>query len=133
MGTNWRRRANKRERERKKHQAERNKKTRQRFNSNIKTRTCGEKGRNKTQGKGEEDHHLPIPYLLLHLSSFPRVPPKHQQSRGEPVQPVDCPQVLQAKLLHRIRCQTRKTTGLSHLGEDEDDGVMPVPPARMDL
>ena len=46
---------------------------------------------------------------------------------------MDCPQVLQAKLLHRIRCQTRKTTGLSHLGEDEDDGVMPVPPAWMDL
>ena len=47
----------------------------------------------------KDDDHLSIPYLLLHLASLPRVPSKHQQSGGEPVQPVDCPKVLQTKLL----------------------------------
>ena len=31
------------------------------------------------------------------------------------------------------RHQTLRTTGLSYLGQDEDNGVVPVPPAWMDL
>jgi len=61
--------------------------------------------------------HLPIPDLLLHLASLPWVPPEHQQPRCESVQTVDRSQVLQTELL----------------GEDEDDRVVPVSPARMDL
>ena len=65
--------------------------------------------RAKYEKSGEEDH-LSIPYLLLHLASLPRVPSKHQQSRGEPVQPVDCPKVLQTKLLEEKKHKTRGST-----------------------
>ena len=48
---------------------------------------------------------------------------------------MDCPQVLQTKLLHRKKAsnQERRTTSLTHLCKDEDNGVVPVPPAWMDL
>ena len=61
--------------------------------------------------------HLSVPDLLLHLPRLPRVPPEHEEARGEPVQPVDGPEVLE----------------IVFLGENEDHGVMAVSPTGMYL
>ena len=55
--------------------------------------------------------------LLLHLPRLPGVPPEHEEPRGEPVQPVDGPEVLQ----------------IVFLGQDEDHSVVPVSATRMYL
>ena len=60
---------------------------------------------------------LSVSYLLLHLSCLPRVSSKHEQAWCEPVQAVDCPQVLQVVFL----------------GQDEDHGVMTVATTRVNL
>ena len=58
-----------------------------------------------------------VPDLLLHLPRLPGVPPEHEETRGQPVQPVDGPEVLQIELL----------------GENEDHSVVPISPTRMYL
>jgi hypothetical protein len=60
---------------------------------------------------------LTVPDLLLHVSGLPRVPAKHEQAGGEPVEAVNGAQVAEVVLL----------------GEDEDDRVVAVPAARMHL
>ena len=43
--------------------------------------------------------HQPVPDLLLHLPRLPGVPPEHQEAGGQPVQPVDGPEVLEIVFL----------------------------------
>ena len=59
----------------------------------------------------------PVPDLLLHLPGLSWIPAEHEESRREPVEPVDRPQVLQVVLL----------------GQDEDNGVVPVAAAGVHL
>ena len=61
--------------------------------------------------------HKSVPDLLLHLPRLPGVPTEHEQARGEPVQPVDGPEVLQ----------------IVFLGKNEDHRVVPVSATRMYL
>ena len=58
-----------------------------------------------------------VPDLLLHLPRLPGVPPEHEETRSEPVQSVDGPEVLQ----------------IVFLGKNEDHSVVPVSPTRMYL
>ena len=78
---------------------------------------------------------LTVPNLLLHLTRLTRIsatgsriitllhtpetelPAEHEEARGEPIQPVNCPQVLQVVFL----------------GQDENHSVVPVPAARVNL
>ena len=60
---------------------------------------------------------LPGTDLLLHFAGLFGVPAEEQQSGSESVQPVDRPQILQAALF----------------GQDEDDRVVAVTAARMNL
>ena len=60
---------------------------------------------------------LPCPDLLLHLSGLLRVPAEQEKAGSESIQSVDGPQVLEAVLL----------------GKDEDDGVVTVAAARVNL
>ena len=55
--------------------------------------------------------------LLLHLPRLPGVPPEHEETRGEPVQPVDSPEVLQ----------------IVFLGQNEDHSVVTVSATRVNL
>ena len=43
--------------------------------------------------------HESVPDLLLHLPRLPGVPPEHQEAGGQPVQPVDGPEVLEIVFL----------------------------------
>lgn len=61
--------------------------------------------------------HLPVADLVLHLARLLGRAPEQQQATRQPVQPVDGAQVLEVVLL----------------GQDEDDGVVAVPAARVDL
>ena len=60
---------------------------------------------------------LASPDLLLHLSRLLGIAPEEEEARGEPVQPVDRPQVLQALLLRK----------------DEHHRVVTVTPAGVNL
>ena len=60
---------------------------------------------------------LPGPDVLLHLAGLLGVPPEEEQARGQTVQPVDRPQVLEAVLL----------------GEDEHHCVVTVTATRVNL
>ena len=60
---------------------------------------------------------LPGPDLLLHLARLLGVPAEEEEARGEPVQSVDGPQVLEPVLL----------------GQDEHHRVVAVAAARVDL
>jgi len=60
---------------------------------------------------------LSRPDLLLHFPGFLRVPAKQEKAGGQPVQPVDGPEVLEAVLLR----------------QDEDHRVVAVAAARMNL
>ena len=62
-------------------------------------------------------HNLSVPYLMFHFSRLPRVSPKHEKARCEPVQPMDGSQILQVVFL----------------GEDEDHGVVSVTATGMHL
>ena len=58
---------------------------------------------------------LPCSYLGLHLSCFGGALAKHEQTWGQAIQSVNCPQILEPILL----------------SQDEDYGIMPVPTTRM--
>ena len=60
---------------------------------------------------------LPRPDLLLHLPSLLRVPAEQEKTGSESVQTVNGPKVLESVLL----------------GQDEDDGVVTVAAARVNL
>ena len=60
---------------------------------------------------------LPRPDLLLHLPRLLRVPAEEKKTGGEAIESVNGSQVLEAVLL----------------GQDENDGVVPVSAARVDL
>lgn len=60
---------------------------------------------------------LPISYLVLHLPRLLRCSTEQKDTAGQPIQPVNGPEVLQVVLLR----------------QDEDHGVVPVTTARMHL
>lgn len=61
--------------------------------------------------------HLPVPDLVLHLAGLLGAATEQQESRRQPVQPVDRPQVLQVVFF----------------GENKDHRVVAIPAARMNL
>lgn len=61
--------------------------------------------------------HLSIPDLVLHLSRLLRTAAEEQQARGQSIQPMNRPQVLQVVLL----------------GQDKHDRVVPITSAWMHL